>query len=350
MASGLIGMLLVVAKYAMFFWLMVCIALLYMVGVLDSIWDEIVQFILRRKYEIEDVFGEVHRLALPYLDSFMYSLKAGRINRFVHGRILRSRHAECPICYEDRFVHRMIKLKRCDHEVCLSCLEGSIGAELSAGKTEFSCPMDEDCEPIRVSEVTKGIALNRRLRTRVEAMYVRTALRGMEAVFQCPSLNCKNAVYSQVPLNEDFFRVDGGNTTRLRARVVRFTRAKPWGNGNLFKQGEEGDMRKFKCGECGNSYCVLCSKVWQQDRLSHTAKSCAKYKQQREANGIPDPQLTLAKEFKRLLRDGIIRKCPRCGEAIVKNGGCSHMNCRNCGAHFCWRCNKLGCRGGCRYI
>lgn len=337
-------------KIAFSLWLVVCLVLLYAVGVIDSIWDEIVQFFLRRKYELEDLYDSTVEFSLPYIDSVVYTLKAGRVNSFVHTWLLRTRRVECPICLEDVFPHRTLQLKSCDHVVCISCLESSIQAELEQGKAEFSCPLDEDCDYISVSQVNKAIRLNRRLQERVQIMYVRTALQGMEAVFRCPSVDCKNAVFSEVPLEEESFKVDSSVKQRLRFRVARFTRGK-LGSARIFLEGEGGgDMRQFKCGECGNSYCVLCSKVWQQDKLSHKGISCDNYKERRKRRGIPDPQLAVDREFKRMVRDGIVRKCPRCGEAIVKNGGCSHMHCRTCKTDFCWRCNKIGCRGNCRYI
>lgn len=39
--------------------------------------------------------------------------------------------------------------------------------------------------------------------------------------------------------------------------------------------------------------------------------------------------------------------CPRCKSPIEKNGGCSHMNCKFCGAQFCWVC--LGDWNGSHY-
>lgn len=32
-----------------------------------------------------------------------------------------------------------------------------------------------------------------------------------------------------------------------------------------------------------------------------------------------------------------IRRCPQCGQATMKNGGCSHMKCQGCGIDYTWQ-------------
>lgn len=33
-------------------------------------------------------------------------------------------------------------------------------------------------------------------------------------------------------------------------------------------------------------------------------------------------------------------KCPGCGVSTVKDGGCDHMHCPVCEAHWCWQCRN----------
>lgn len=34
------------------------------------------------------------------------------------------------------------------------------------------------------------------------------------------------------------------------------------------------------------------------------------------------------------------KPCPTCGTRIEKAGGCNHMTCRQCKAHWCWICGQ----------
>ena len=57
-------------------------------------------------------------------------------------------------------------------------------------------------------------------------------------------------------------------------------------------------------------------------------------KQRRREQGMIQQILTV----KQILRG--TKQCPFCMMAIIKDGGCDHMHCKNCGKDFCYRCNK----------
>ena len=38
------------------------------------------------------------------------------------------------------------------------------------------------------------------------------------------------------------------------------------------------------------------------------------------------------------IESGNAQRCPTCKAAIERSEGCFHMNCTNCGTHFCYEC------------
>lgn len=66
------------------------------------------------------------------------------------------------------------------------------------------------------------------------------------------------------------------------------------------------------CPQCGWRTCSLC-------RAPKHVGSCL-----------------VEKELIELFKRADIRRCPKCGEAIEKNGGCAHIQCRRCDNHFWW--------------
>lgn len=63
---------------------------------------------------------------------------------------------------------------------------------------------------------------------------------------------------------------------------------------------------KCVCESCKLYFCVVCKSWHSNDEL------CEKY-------------------------DKLLKRCPKCGVPVAKNGGCNHIQCR-CGAHWCYKC------------
>lgn len=84
----------------------------------------------------------------------------------------------------------------------------------------------------------------------------------------------------------------------------------------------------LRCHQCHQRTCVYHRCVW------HTERTCKQY----EADGRNSDEVGLLQYFE---REGV-KRCPKCGHAIEKNGGCDHMTCNRqaggCGSEFCIRC------------
>ena len=78
------------------------------------------------------------------------------------------------------------------------------------------------------------------------------------------------------------------------------------------------------CQSCNKTYCIKC-------------------------NEPPHPGLDCSNEEEALIiewKKANTKPCPKCKNNIEKNGGCNHITCYYCGAHFCWLCGFLA-NGGC---
>ncbi|XP_062621048.1 LOW QUALITY PROTEIN: uncharacterized protein LOC134282661 [Saccostrea cucullata] len=82
------------------------------------------------------------------------------------------------------------------------------------------------------------------------------------------------------------------------------------------------------CSACKTSVCSKCHVEY------HSGISCAMYQME---NGNDETGL---REWMR--QDPQNRKlCPNCFAGIEKNGGCQHMECRDCKSHICWICMEF---------
>ncbi|RVX70096.1 hypothetical protein B0A52_06268 [Exophiala mesophila] len=77
-----------------------------------------------------------------------------------------------------------------------------------------------------------------------------------------------------------------------------------------------------KCPTCARSICVKCKQLSDADADANAAHACQ----------TSDPLLAMLKKFK-------YKVCPKCGIAVARMYGCSHIKC-HCGAHWCWDCRR----------
>ncbi|GAA5836574.1 hypothetical protein JCM9279_000430 [Rhodotorula babjevae] len=117
------------------------------------------------------------------------------------------------------------------------------------------------------------------------------------------------------------------------------------------------DEEKLRvCPACSFSFCQFCKSSWHGSRnacaLPQSSTIVSSYldgddsaRRSLEARyGVANiKRLVAAFEEERALRewlDANATECPGCGAWVNKSGGCSHMTCTKCNAHFCYRCGQ----------
>lgn len=84
------------------------------------------------------------------------------------------------------------------------------------------------------------------------------------------------------------------------------------------------DGSVISCFKCNIPICTTCQAP------SHSGMTCATYQRAGEA------------VFEKWAVGGMdVKKCPGCRNLIEKTGGCERVDCRWCGAGFCWRCEEV---------
>jgi len=111
-----------------------------------------------------------------------------------------------------------------------------------------------------------------------------------------------------------------------------------------------GDARHYECPSCAQAFCLACTALGGAVGPAHPGMCCATYTEKLEADREAKRKLELWRmensradqKFRELmrseLRSGKSKPCPRCKQAITKDGGCHHHTCTSCKVRFCWNC------------
>ena len=85
----------------------------------------------------------------------------------------------------------------------------------------------------------------------------------------------------------------------------------------------------FACPECDIRLCKKCG-----DSAHEGYDTCEAFKASKGLSKADQQLMEWAK-------GADTRRCPKCSVMIEKNKGCSHVNCKRCQAHICWKCGRF---------
>jgi len=264
-------------------------------------------------------YAEAIDLTVPAADEDDKKIAATFVSRSKRSKLTPTATTfDCTVCLEsnlERF--RGYQLGICGHLFCRECLYGYLQGKLQEKAVkDIPCP-DVSCRKaihstdIRASTLEVGDSLSwqkfQELSTEayMDSAVVDASLR------RCPTNNCNFIFEFEHP------------TTNLQGR-------------------------QFTCPVCNKTYCLNCPIVKGNVGPAHGDSSCLdalqeiqrdKERQQKLEQWKRDNASADARFQEMMQREsaaGKTQPCPKCRTPITKNGGCSHMFCTVCRAHFTW--------------
>ncbi|KAH9926626.1 uncharacterized protein BXZ73DRAFT_19576, partial [Epithele typhae] len=194
---------------------------------------------------------------------------------------------ECGCCFTDYPFSKMVQCPEA-HLFCMSCMTTYAETKLGEHDAHIVCMDQSGCKlPFPDSE------LRRFLTPKLLELYERIQQRkeieaaGLEGLEECPFCEYKVVIENE---HERLFRCD--NT------------------------------------ECGAVTCRQCKK------LDHLPKSC-------QAEVDDDKKLDARHTVEEAMTAALMRNCPRCKKAFVKEMGCNKMTCPHCRTLSCYVCRKV---------
>lgn len=94
----------------------------------------------------------------------------------------------------------------------------------------------------------------------------------------------------------------------------------------------DGDVIELEC-DCGVVAVIEKTRVIQCPGCEK--RMCTQCRNEYHGEGL----CPASKQMAKVLQESNTSRCPGCGQAVTKVGGCDHMTCR-CGTHFCLRCGR----------
>ncbi|KAF8196178.1 hypothetical protein BJ912DRAFT_1141053 [Pholiota molesta] len=194
---------------------------------------------------------------------------------------------ECQCCFADYPFTQMVQCPEA-HLFCVNCVKTYASTELAASSAALVCMHSSGCAlPFPVSELARALP------TSLMELYERVAAAkaveeaGLEGLEACPF--CEWQCVMEVG----------------------------------------GEERLFRCGNVGRCGAVSCRGCKKRD---HLPKTC----EEMEADKHLDGRHAIEEAMTRAL----MRNCPKCKKAFIKELGCNKMTCPNCRTLSCYICRK----------
>eukprot|EP01028_Stygiella_incarcerata_P005066 TRINITY_DN217_c0_g3_i1.p1 TRINITY_DN217_c0_g3~~TRINITY_DN217_c0_g3_i1.p1 ORF type:complete len:608 (+),score=142.99 TRINITY_DN217_c0_g3_i1:1820-3643(+) len=236
-----------------------------------------VQFFELRGFIDEDVFQNVSSIISELISSTIYEDVKKEREREVQAKTY-----ECGICMSDHRIDGFATLD-CNHRICWDCLKRHIETSEERSGPTIKCA---ECQECVVGDPIIRYVMGKEWFQKFEERRLKDVMRTMGTI-NCPKPGCDYA-----------FLADAG-------------------------------MMRGECVKCKHVFCIRCREDF------HPGSTCEEYEKWKKENGEAD------RVMDKMVRDGKIKRCPKCRAACELLDGCDCVLCFFCKTQFCIKCMKI---------
>ncbi|GAM24555.1 hypothetical protein SAMD00019534_077300 [Acytostelium subglobosum LB1] len=191
----------------------------------------------------------------------------------------------CSICGDEN-QDEMTSVK-CRHFFCNDCWGGYLTSKINEGEANIRCPFYK-CTAFVDDSIVQRLVAPVTYEKYLQFETKKFLAGNQSQVRWCPTPGCDNAI-------------------------------------TLIKDSASTTLEIVQCS-CGRKFCFKCH------RESHAPATCEQMSQW-EAKCQDESETSHWKVVN-------CKQCPKCSVSVEKNGGCNHMNCRQCQYEWCWVCMR----------
>jgi RNase P subunit RPR2 len=240
-------------------------------------------------------------------------------NRGSHEQDIQFKGAKtCQICFE-QFRPGELNMLPCKENICRSCVIEYLAAKITTSDViEIKCPNHQCRDNYIFDEETIRRNVSEHLYNNYRKFKIRYEISKNKNLIVCPIQDCESFAFIIEPDNCNINNQD--KDIKLDIDLNQNINKTKELNTKLIINAQES--KDFHLCQNGHKFCKRCNQP------PHPGINCEK---------------KMEKEFNTYVNLENVKKCPKCGFFIKKDGGCNHITCgnRNCKYEFCWLCMKV---------
>lgn len=230
-------------------------------------------------------YGKEQKIETPIIQNNNYKEKARIYEQL--DLYEKNNNKECTICFDD-ITHKNFHVGTCNHVHCIDCIRNHILKNIENSNVNIQCP-NSNCKHLFSPKELSLILPNDQL---VKLSNISHAIKRNSNVM----------------------------TINSNSKTFNWSLCKTCNNICIHSTDNYNESH-IKCYVCEND-----DKISVMPQKQYTQPSVNKSDNKKNI-----------KKTKKYMKKKNIKKCPKCGIMILKNGGCSDMRCKHCGKSFNWK-------------